>query len=78
MNLVIHATFNEVESKQCIFFILVDPPYGYQIIHMITIFFQKKETVFFFITRLFYLVQIAAETSSNLFSMVFWNCIKIV
>ena len=45
---------------------------------MITIFFQKKRNVVFFITRLFYLVQIAAETSSNLFSMIFRKCMKFV
>ena len=37
---------------------------------MITIFFQKRKIVFF-VTRLFYLVQIAAKTSSNFFSMIF-------
>ena len=33
--------------------------------------FQKKKHRFFFVTRLFYLIQIAAETSSNLFSRIF-------
>ena len=33
--------------------------------------FVSKKKVFFLITRLFYLVQIAAETSSNLFLMIF-------
>ena len=46
---------------------------------MITIFFQEKETYIFFITRLFYLVQIAAETSSkfffNNFLKLYQNCI---
>ena len=38
----------------------------------------KLYAAHFFIARLFYLVQITAETRSNLFSFVFWNCIKIV
>ena len=38
---------------------------------MITIFFKKKQTLLFFITRLLYLVQIGGETRLNIFSMVF-------
>ena len=42
-----------------------------------TIFIYRSYTIFF-ISRLFYWVQIAAETSSNLFSMIFLKCMYIV
>ena len=38
---------------------------------MITTFFQRKRNIVFFIARLFYLVQIGAESSSNLFPLIF-------
>ena len=45
---------------------------------MVTVFFQKLETWFFFHHQIVLLVQIAAETCSNLFSLIFWYCMKIV
>ena len=45
---------------------------------MIIILFQKKRNIVFFITRLFYCVKIAAETSWNLFSVIFFNWMKFV